>query len=344
MRRASISLATLLLLTACESGGGGSDMAAPPSTGAGGKADTLTSGGEGSGDGADAGTGDAGDGAADSGTCVDPPVRPPLVQLVNNSLAPTDPIPEPLPLADPVALSAAEIDDALAELADAVQFAAYPFSGCHDRAHLTALHLSALVGAQHVAKVWVFGPNLLTVAVPGGVTAEVDPTRWGVDTTLWDYHVAALIAGPDGFIVIDPVLADAGTALTLDEWFAEMQYAPGSAYTIASASNYSFNTIESVTFGGARLPFNGSMFGYDGFARSDMWLEKNLARDAVAVALSNAPTECETLQADLLDPQALYDALESLAAGSAPADCVGFVDQYTTEIASRRAELIALGG
>ena len=336
MRLGSTSLTTLLLLAACGSEGGGADMVAPEAASAGGKFDTLTGGAESG--------GDADGGPADSGECVDAPMRPPLVQMVNNSLGPADPIPEPLPLADPVALSAAEVDDALSELADAVQFSAYPFSGCHDRAHMTALHLSALVGAQHVAKVWVFGPNLLTVAIPGGVTAAVDPARWGIDTTLWDYHVAALIAGPDGYIVIDPVLADAGTGLTLDEWFSEMEYAPGSAYTIAAPNLYSFNTIESLTFGGARLPFNGSMFAYDGFARSDKWLEKNLARDAVAVALTNAPDQCETLQASLLDPQALYDALESLAAGSAPADCVSFVELYATEIDARRAELIALGG
>jgi hypothetical protein len=306
------------LCAGCDSNGG-SDAAAGPDA-PGGKGDSID---------------------GDAATCEG--AVPPRVQLVNNSRGPWGPEPSPTPIPNLAETSDAELDDALGELAQAVELAPYPFSGCHDRAHLTYLRLAALLGTDRVAKVWVFSPTLLTVALSGAIESPVDADRWGDDVTRWDYHVAAIVQGESSLLVIDPVLADVDDPLTLGAWFGRMEIAPGSAYTIADGRYYSFNNAGPSDYSGGRRPVNGSMFRYDGFARSDRWLEKNLARDAVAVSLADGAGQCPSLGALLLEPQALYDALVTASASGTTAGCRPAVTLFQTELAQWTEELADLG-
>lgn len=316
--RPRVVLLVAALLGACDpAGSAGPDLADAPEA-PGGKGDSI-----------------------DGETCE--ATAPARVELVNNSRGPWGPEPSPTPIPVVAETSDAELDDALAEVADAVELARYPFSGCHDRAHLTYLRLAAILGSDRVAKIWVFSPTLLTVALPGAIESPIDADRWGDDVTRWDYHVAALVQGPTGLRIVDPVLADVDDPLTLAEWFAHMAIAPGSAYTIADGRLYSFNNAGPSDFSGGRTPFNGSMFRYDGFARSDRWLEKNLARDAVAVALADDGGRCPSMAAMLAEPQALYDALLQASATGTTAGCRSFVTLFESELARWTDELEDLG-
>lgn len=284
---------------------------------------------------------DAAGGKADSigGSCG---ATPPLVQLVDNSRAAgtTEPAPSALPQLRTT--SDATLADALDQLADQTPLAEYPFSGCHDRAHVTWLRLAAILGSDRVAKIWVFSPRLLTVGLSGAIESPVDEDVWGDDVTRWDYHVAAIVQTANGLRVVDPVLAPVDEAMTIDEWFGHMSAAPGSAYTLADGRNYSFFNAGPSSYSGGRQPMNGAMFRYDGFARSDRWLEKNLARDAVAMSLVDGGASCPSLRNLLLQPQALYDALVSSSRPGSSA-CRPFVQQFDQEVARWTDELEDLG-
>jgi hypothetical protein len=268
---------------------------------------------------------------------------PPLVHIVNNSRAAWDPEPAPTPLPSLTQTSDAALDDAVAELADMTALAEYPFSGCHDRAHVTYLRLASILGSDRVAKIWVFSPRLLTVALDGAIESPVDADRWGDDVTRWDYHVAAVVQTSTGLRVIDPVLAAVGDPMTVDEWFGHMDAAPGSAYTLADGRQYSFYNAGTSDFSGGRQPFNGAMFRYDGFARSDRWLEKNLARDAVATSIVDDGSTCAALEGLLTQPQALYDALVQASAAGTSAGCRPLVTLFDAEVARWTDEMRALG-
>jgi hypothetical protein len=280
-------------------------------------------------------------GKADStgGSCG---ATPPLVQLVDNSRAAGTAEPAPTPLPQLRDTSEAALADALDRLADATPLAEYPFSGCHDRAHVTYLRLAAILGSDRVAKIWVFSPRLLTVGLSGAIESPVDEDLWDDDVTRWDYHVAAIVQTSNGVRVVDPVLAPVDEAMTIDEWFGHMSAAPGSAYTLADGRNYSFFNAGPSNYSGGRQPMNGAMFRYDGFARSDRWLEKNLARDAVATALVEGGASCPSLRSLLLQPQALYDALVSAPRPGA-GGCRPFVQQFDQEVARWTDELEDLG-
>ena len=262
-------------------------------------------------------------------------VRPPLVRFVDNSRFEVGVESSPRPLPTVLQADRATIDSALASFVDDIAFADYPFSGCHDRAHVTYAHLARTLGTERVAKVWVFSSRLMTVALPGQIESPVDEARWGAPTTTWDYHMAAVVRGPDGLLVVDPVLADPTSPLTLDEWFGHMTPSPGSVYTLADGELYSFNVADAGLFANGRTPFNGAMFEYSGFARSDRWLEKDLARDAVGVALSERVGECPELRVNLLEPQLLYDALEGMRFGNFVSnECAPYFDRYLAELAA----------
>lgn len=268
---------------------------------------------------------------------------PPLVQLVNNSRTASQPEPAPTPLPQLRNTTDASLANALDDLADAKAMSEYPFSGCHDRAHVTYLRLAAILGTDRVAKIWVFSPRLLTVGLSGAIESPVDEDRWGDDVTTWDYHVAAIVQTSTGLRVVDPVLAPVDESMTVDEWFSHMNAAPGSAYTLVDGRNYSFNNAGTSSYSGGRQPFNGSMFRYDGFARSDRWLEKNLARDAVATSLADGAANCASFRNLLLQPQALYDALLTASRSGTTSGCRPFVTQFDTELARWTDELEDLG-
>jgi hypothetical protein len=281
---------------------------------------------------ADAGPADHVGGKAD-GAGASTSAWPPYVKLVNNSRQAHDP---PKPAYVDVQLptvSGPALDDALSELAGDLAFADYPFSGCHDRAHATYLHLARSLGAHAVAKVWVLSPTLLTVALEGAIEGPVGDPGWGVAHTSWAYHVAAVVRGPSGLRVVDPVLADLDDPLSLDEWFSAMAIPPGSAYTVLEGRFYSFNTAGPSSWSGGRMPFNGSMFEYVGLARADRWLEENLARDAVAAALLDG-AGCSYLRQVLLDPQSMVLRLDEMAAGGTSATCQPYLDVYLDQRAA----------
>jgi hypothetical protein len=269
-------------------------------------------------------------GKADGADATNP--RPPRVTLVDNSMAAGG-------FAGPAraqpqlrSVTSAQLGTALGALSTDIEFADYPFSGCHDRAHVTYLHLAGSLGSDAVAKVWLFGPALMTVALDGGLTAPIDAGRWGAETTLWDYHVAAIVLEGGQLRVVDPVLADVQEPPTLEQWLDAIESPPGSVYTLLDGDLYSFNTAGPSSFSGGRMPLNGGMFEYVGFARTERWLESNLARDAVADALAEDPFSCQSLSSGLDDPQFLVDSLlwMSTQTGNSPG-CQPLVDLFVDE-------------
>jgi hypothetical protein len=89
------------------------------------------------------------------------------------------------------------------------------------------------------------------------------------------------------------------------------------------------------------MPFNGNLFAYEGFAKDDRWLEKDLARDAVAVAVADG-SGCPDLRNNLLEPQVLYDELERMAADGATSDCMQYVDVYNLQLQAWTATVVSL--
>lgn len=235
--------------------------------------------------------------------------RPPRVTLFDNARqasagpggAHAEPMLQPIPLS--------ELREATAELPSLLPFADYPFSGCHDRAHATWLALRDAVGPDALAKVWVFGPRLLTVALDGSVSIAVDPTRWGVHETTWDYHVAVAISTDAGLRVIDPRGGEGFADHSVEDWLDGMTIDRGSVWTVLDGRYYSFNTAGDSDWSGGRHPLNGGLFEYDGTALAQGWMLDNLARDDVASSLAIDPSACAPLADDLSDATLLVGAL-----------------------------------
>ena len=235
--------------------------------------------------------------------------RPPRVTLFDNarqaSAGPGGAHVEPTLRSIPLS----ELRDATADLPTLLPFADYPFSGCHDRAHATWLALRDAVGPDALAKVWVFGPRLLTVALDGSISINVDAARWGVDQTTWDYHVAVVVSTDIGLRVIDPRGGEGFADHSVEDWLDGMTIDRGSVWTVLEGRDYSFNTAGDSEWSGGRHPLNGGMFEYDGTARAQGWMLDNLARDDVASALADDPSTCAPLADALSDATFLVGAL-----------------------------------
>ena len=265
---------------------------------------------------------------------VDPDPLPPRVTLIDNARMPEDGPSVPIPTPMLRVVGDAELEVALDGVAKTLPFSDYPYSGCHDRAHATWLALSARLGADAAAKIWVFAPRLLTVALDGAVGIPVDRARWGESETKWDYHVAVVFETEAGLRIIDPRVGEGFEPVTLDAWFGNMSIDPGAAWTIADGRYYSFNKTGEAPWSGGRRPFNGGLFEYDRTAHADGWLFDDLARDDAASVLADDPEACPSLSVQLDDPGALLDAFRHPGPG-----CATVHAAYTSSRARWQARL-----
>lgn len=226
-------------------------------------------------------------------------------------------------------LTKPEEDLLLNKLKEFPKIPIYPYSGCHDRAHLIYL-LTKNIAAQKIYKVWVLSPSLIAPALPGTIHYSAD--GWG--QTNWRYHVAPVYRTADGkMMVLDAALNKFVVPMEISAWLSKFSIPATSVYTYTDAENYIFDTMKcpNKNCKVARLVFNGDFIkNSPGFQlRENHWVEKNLARDAVAEKLHNSANSCEWKNL-LSKPTDLSNVL-SKSSVSFPNECKPFLDLYKSQ-------------
>ena len=157
----------------------------------------------------------------------------------------------------------------------------FPQGGCQQRAHIMSVILSKMFSIEH-CKVWLFSPaalNLfdnrtLSISDPNGLTEN--------NSIEWNFHVVPVIRTGTELMVTDPSLQKL-QAVTLNEWFLNINNSNISKYTFVLPDKYFFNC--SYIDNSLTNVFDGSFFDFDELVRDDLTMEKGLALNDMSMAL-----------------------------------------------------------
>jgi hypothetical protein len=176
-----------------------------------------------------------------------------------------------------------EAFDYITNISD-IQFG-FPQGGCQQRAHIMSVILSRMFNIEH-CKVWLFSPaalNLfdnrtLSIADPNGLTEN--------NSIEWNFHVVPVIRTGTGsaaeLMVTDPSLQKL-KALTLNEWFMNINNSNMSKYTFVLPDKYFFNC--SYIDNSLTSVFDGSFFDFDELVKDDLTMEKGLALNDMSITI-----------------------------------------------------------
>lgn len=205
------------------------------------------------------------------------------------------------------------------------EFPDYIFSGCHDRAHALWMLLPQEF-QRNVAKVWIFAPSSLTLALTGALTIpelESESPRWG-------YHVALAYVDPSGTMrMLDST--QPGWRVnppTFEEWSGGITKPAGTVTTILEPRLYLFYALTENT-NLTNNPINavvntGEFFECVGPCRTSENIESALARDEVGEILI-ANGGCADLRSNVRRPGTL---LSLLVSGSTSQDCAPLIQRF----------------
>jgi len=157
----------------------------------------------------------------------------------------------------------------------------FPQGGCQQRAHIMSVILSKMFSIEH-CKVWLFSPaalNLfdnrtLSISDPNGLTDN--------NSIEWNFHVVPVIRTGTELMVTDPSLQKL-QAVTLNEWFLNINNSNISKYTFVLPDKYFFNC--SYIDNSLTNVFDGSFFDFDELVKDDLTMEKGLALNDMSMAL-----------------------------------------------------------
>lgn len=112
----------------------------------------------------------------------------------------------------------------------------YPYSACHDRAHL----LFQMVPPElhdYVGKIWLLSPELISLTEVGTIRLNAGP-----EDISWEYHVALTFFAPNNEqVVIDPALGTLAMPISVNNWVNMMITPKGSVIASLSGEYYLFN-------------------------------------------------------------------------------------------------------
>lgn len=157
----------------------------------------------------------------------------------------------------------------------------YPQGGCPERAQMMHLLLDSMKFNNF--KIWIFAPTRMTV----GDTRKISvPDNNGLSISTankieWDFHVASCIIeeksnGKRDTLVIDPSI-NADKPLPYKSWLNSITNKDLASYTFTEGKYYSFNRNGDI--------LNGFFYPYSGLSYDDLWLEKAMAMNDVAIAM-----------------------------------------------------------
>lgn len=207
------------------------------------------------------------------------------------------------------------------------RFADYKYSSCHDRAHAVYMLLPDSL-KRYAAKIWVFAPERITLAVTGTIGLRGQTNGTGATPVGWGYHVALAFREGDDAVIYDAALAP-DRLITQEDWFGMMEIPLGSLATILAGQNYLFFASSAGNFAPNRNVYNGSMFRYEGDSRNNNWIPKSLARDAVGEAILKQ-NACPALLPQIHNADALQDLLIRRALPSECSALDGLFQSQTT--------------
>ncbi len=173
-------------------------------------------------------------------------------------------------------LTETEQQNLIASVSQLSPISSYPYSGCHDRAHLlyqtvpTQLH-------DRVGKVWLLAPSLISLTQDGAIGLKNGPSD-----IAWNYHVAlTFVNAKQQTVVIDPAVGSLTQPMLLSDWLGKMSVPQGSALVSISGEYFQFNTY------GDRYTWKGSLWKLTDNACTHP--RKGAARDVIGAQLLSKP-------------------------------------------------------
>ncbi len=163
----------------------------------------------------------------------------------------------------------------------------FPQGGCQQRSHVMSMILSTRFNIEH-RKIWLFSPAVLYADDPTTLFVE-DKNKLSQDNIVrWNYHTAPVVKLNKGnkteLLVIDPSL-NRQEPLSLEGWLDSIGNSVLSKYTFLMPENYFFNCKKDER-GHLTNLFDGTFSIFDDLIKSDLLLEKGLAINDMAIAIS----------------------------------------------------------
>ncbi len=162
----------------------------------------------------------------------------------------------------------------------------FPQGGCQQRSHVMSLMLEKKFDVEH-RKIWLFSPASLYEEDPTTLFVE-DKNKLSQDNIVnWNYHTAPIVKLNDGgktkFLVIDPSL-NRNEPLSLEDWLKSIGNSTLGKYTMLSPEKYFFNSRFDYN-GILTVVFDGSFFELDSQSKDNLFLEKGLAINDMAIII-----------------------------------------------------------
>lgn len=195
----------------------------------------------------------------------------------------------------------------------AIDFPAYFYSGCNDRAHAAYLMLPASLRPK-VMKIWLATPTAYSPILRGAIglaqpAADAPPVAW-------NYHIALAVRGPNGLRIYDAGLFP-GRLLDRETWLAAMNIPPLTIEVLTHGRVYMLSQQNADTYSLNSKVWNGTFYTYNGSYDTEQWIERALARDEIGDLAMRGDT-CDYLRQLVARPDDMQTFLRGFEPGSDP--------------------------